>query len=307
MKPCASGPASSARASPTRSDAGCPVLATSGTWTVCHEHISRAKEVWRCTRDEGRPLEVRSQVPASNPCKLRSSRAIVVSVAAKGGRHSRQVRSGEASESELLMTCRNAKDDVKTGGASSFRDQFGGCPEDRPSDIRHVGGAKPDQALVWNVRTCRPDAKGDVQAAQTARIRVPMRGTGAEGLQCSAATQSQPVAGGALWPRQSRFPSRMGMAEHREPYDARVSRTVLGARGGETPPRDSPSVSDDQRPEALALAGRRPGWLRARRSRPEPARQEGRQAPAPQAAEAAVPGPSCDDHGQAGQLRRRQG
>src|SRR5688572_27795320 len=92
-------------------------------WTVCHEHISRTKEVWRCTRDEGRPLEVGSQVPASNPCKLRSSRAIVVSVAAKGGRQSRQVRSGEASESELLMTCRNAKDDVKTGGASSFRDQ----------------------------------------------------------------------------------------------------------------------------------------------------------------------------------------
>jgi hypothetical protein len=106
----------------------------------------------------------------------------VVSVAAKGGRQSRQVRSGEASESEPLMTCRNAKDDVKTGGASSFRDQFGGCPEDCPSDIRHVGGAKPDQALVWNVRTCRPDAKGDVQAAQTARIRVPMRGTGAEQL-----------------------------------------------------------------------------------------------------------------------------
>src|SRR5215212_2615329 len=36
------------------------------------------------------------------------------------------------------------------------------------------------------------------------------------------------------------IPICMGMAEHREPYDARVSRTVLGARGGETPPRDSP-------------------------------------------------------------------
>src|SRR3954467_8392163 len=179
MEPCASGRASSARPSPTRSGVGCPVLATNGTWTVCHEHISRAEEVWRCTRDEGRPLEVRSQVPASNPCKLRSSRAIVVSVAAKGGRHSRQVRSGEASESERLRTCRNAKGDVKTGGSSSFRDQVGGCPEDCPSGIRHVGGAKPDQALGGNGRTCRSDAKGDVQAAQTARIRVPRRGTGA--------------------------------------------------------------------------------------------------------------------------------
>ena len=58
----------------------------------------------------------------------------------------------------------------------------GAVLEDCPSDIRHVGGAKPDQALVWNVRTCRPDAKGDVRAARTARIRVPMRGTGAERL-----------------------------------------------------------------------------------------------------------------------------
>src|SRR3982750_1844104 len=182
MRPCASGRANSARLSPTRSGAGSPVRATSGTSTVCHEHISRAKEVWRCTRDEGRPLEVRSQVPASNPCKLRSSRAIVGSVAVKGGGQSRQGGAGEASESELLRTCRNAKGEVKTGGSSSFRDQVGGCPEDCPSDIRHIGGAKPDQALVWNVRTCRPDAKGDVQAAQTARIRVPMRGTGAEQL-----------------------------------------------------------------------------------------------------------------------------
>jgi len=78
------------------------------------------------------------------------------------------------------MTCRNAKDGVKTGGASISRDQFGGGPEACPSGIRHIGGAKPDQALVWNVRTCGSDAKGDVRAAETARARVPMRGTGAE-------------------------------------------------------------------------------------------------------------------------------
>jgi hypothetical protein len=119
-------------------------------------------------------------VQASNHCKLRSLRAMVVSVAGKGGTPSRQVRFGEASESKPLMTCRNAKGDVETGGASSFRDKLGGCPESGPSGIRHVGGANPDQALVWNVRTCRPDGKGEVQAAKTARTRVPMWGTGAE-------------------------------------------------------------------------------------------------------------------------------
>ena len=116
----------------------------------------------------------------SNHCKLLSSKAMVVSVAAKGGIRSRQVWSGEASESKPSMTCRNSIGDVKTGGATFFRDQFGGGPEACPSGIRHVGGAKPDQALVWNVRTCRSDAKGDVRAAETARARVPMRSTGAE-------------------------------------------------------------------------------------------------------------------------------
>jgi len=39
----------------------------------------------------------------------------------------------------------------------------------------------------------------------------------------------------------------------------------------------------------------------------EPARQAGRQAPAAQAAEEAGPGPACHDHGQAGELQRREG
>ena len=47
---------------------------------VCHEHTNE-KGVWCCTRDEGRSLEVGGQVLASNRCKLRPSRATVVSVA----------------------------------------------------------------------------------------------------------------------------------------------------------------------------------------------------------------------------------
>src|SRR5881275_1098166 len=35
----------------------------------------------------------------------------------------------------------------------------------------------------------------------------------------------------------------METAEHREPYESRGSRTVLGARGGEIPPRDSTKAS----------------------------------------------------------------
>src|SRR5262249_2905545 len=48
----------------------------------------------------------------------------------------------------------------------------------------------------------------------------------------------------------------MATAEHREPYESRGSRTVLGARGGAIPPRDSP------RPEMLTLSISVPVCLR---------------------------------------------
>jgi hypothetical protein len=146
---------------------------------VSRTHHQR-EEMWNCAGDEGRSLGTGSQVQVSNHCKLRSSKAMVVSVAAKGGTKSRQVRSGEASESKPLTTCRNSKGDVETGGAIFSWDKLGGQPEYCPSGIRHVSGAKPDQARVRNVRTCGLDAKGDVQAAKSARARVPMRDTGAE-------------------------------------------------------------------------------------------------------------------------------
>jgi len=46
--------------------------------------------------------------------------------------------------------------------------------------IRHKGSANLIQALVGNVGTCRPDDKGEIQVEETTRMRVPMRGTGAE-------------------------------------------------------------------------------------------------------------------------------
>ena len=73
------------------------------------------------------------------------------------------MRSGETSASEPLMTCRNI-DDVETGEEWSLRDKCGRSLEPGPRGIRLGGGVNPDQALLWNVGTCRPDAKGDVQA-----------------------------------------------------------------------------------------------------------------------------------------------
>jgi hypothetical protein len=83
---------------------------------VSRTHL-RGWKMWSCMRDGGRPPEAGSQVLVSNHCKLRPSKAVVVNVAAKGGARTRQVWSGEASESKPSMTCRKSIGDVKTGGA----------------------------------------------------------------------------------------------------------------------------------------------------------------------------------------------
>ena len=61
------------------------------------------------------------------------------------------------------MTCRKRIGDVETGGKSLTRDESGGCPDCGPDGIRHEGGVTLNWALAWNVGTCRPDAKGEVQ------------------------------------------------------------------------------------------------------------------------------------------------
>src|ERR1019366_2170056 len=57
---------------------------------VPRAHESR--EVWNCKRDEGRSLGAGDQEQAPNHCELLALRALVVSVAGKGGR---QILSGE--------------------------------------------------------------------------------------------------------------------------------------------------------------------------------------------------------------------
>src|SRR5215218_7576971 len=75
-------------------------------------------------------------------------------------------------------------------------------------------------------------------------------------------------------------------AGHMSASDQITQAIVVTLRAGGRPhmaPRRS--VPDDRPPEALALAGRRPGWGCARRPGPAPAQQAGCQAPAPQAAD----------------------
>jgi hypothetical protein len=71
---------------------------------------------------------------------------------------------------------------IVTGVGVVPRDEGRGEPVECSTGARCESGVNLDQALARNVRTCRPDAKGEAQVADTTRARVPMRGTGAETL-----------------------------------------------------------------------------------------------------------------------------
>ena len=79
-----------------------------------------------------------------------------MSVAEKGGSKICQVRSGETSASEPLMTCRHSPEDVETGAkVVAPGTSLGGALKPGFSGIRLRGGVKPDQALLGNAGTCR--------------------------------------------------------------------------------------------------------------------------------------------------------
>jgi len=83
-----SGKQKSARAAGKASKTGEKHKTRNGRQALCVTTTPTGTEVWCCTRDEGGPLEVGNQVQASNRCKLRPSRAAVVSVAETSERDS---------------------------------------------------------------------------------------------------------------------------------------------------------------------------------------------------------------------------
>ena len=74
------------------------------------------------------------------------------------------MRSRETSESEPSMKSRNRIVSVRTGGGGRPGISLGGDLKPGPGGTRLEGGVTLDQALAWNGRTCRPDAKGDGRA-----------------------------------------------------------------------------------------------------------------------------------------------
>ena len=145
--------------------------------------------------------------PPGSPCRRRTqttascgrSKALVVSVAAKGPPPAGQVCDEKTSMSKPLLTHRKPERWHRNRGCCDAPGQgrdpapvVRGLPACRPDGARCIGGVSSSQALVWNGRTLSPPdgnrskwvstaprwREGDPQAARTARGRVP-GGTGA--------------------------------------------------------------------------------------------------------------------------------
>ena len=62
------------------------------------------------------------------------------------------------------MTCRKKFKSMSKPGGLHAPGQGWAMPADGPIGIRHKGGVTLIQASVRNLGTCRPDAKGEIQA-----------------------------------------------------------------------------------------------------------------------------------------------
>ncbi len=102
-----------------------------------------------------------------------------------------QVRTGKANVSEPLLTCRKRIDDIETGVQLLPWDRSGGClftgqmvsgMKVARARFRRQCGTRERLAPMSLVRCWTGRRKGEARAAETVRVRVPMRGRRADRL-----------------------------------------------------------------------------------------------------------------------------
>ena len=132
---------------------------------MCHGHRRskrRCATVREMKEDPSRPA-VRSGLKPPQAAVVKSDGG---ERCGNAGTRFRQARLREASASEPPMKCRKRIRRCRNRGVTLPPGSARENPEACPSGIRHVDGAKLNQALVRNVRTCRSDAKGEVSSGQ---------------------------------------------------------------------------------------------------------------------------------------------
>ena len=120
--------------------------------------------------DEGRPLGVGVQKPASNCASAAVAQKVtVVSDWRKAGRRGRQVRVEKVNESKPSEDASKELAAVKTAGVSILRDKLGERSADRPSGSRCIGGTSSTQASMRNAGKADWRCVGKRQVANTTR------------------------------------------------------------------------------------------------------------------------------------------
>lgn len=168
--------------------------------------------VWCCNKDEGRSLKIGVQALVLIHLKRLWSKATVVSVEEKMHlMHQEGVK--KMNKTELSLSRRESVNGVKTSERALCWDKFSGHLVTELNDIRRGDSMILTQALLRNAGTFGSDVKGEAQADETVRDRVPMpskgseqpivvmksvKADGAKGLRCSGVVVGQLLlAGGA--------------------------------------------------------------------------------------------------------------
>jgi hypothetical protein len=154
-----------------------------------------------CTRDGGRSAGIDVQALVSNHFPVLRSKAVVPSGEKRGG-YTLQVGIRELSKTESPLTRREVIIDVKTRQQPAVWDKSKGNLITDLDGIRRIGGRNLIWALVRNVGAFVRDAKGEIQVAETTRVRVPMREQGSDR---SIVVMKPSKVGGAKGPDHSGF------------------------------------------------------------------------------------------------------
>ena len=144
-------------------------------------------------RDEGRSLGVGLQDQASNCLELLRSNDRGGERRRKRREESRQVRIMKTNASEPLKTCRKESRRHQNRVGLVTREKAQRAPADWLGGVRHKGGVSMIQALMRNVGTSHPDAKGEVQ------VGGPGEDQSTEAGWRDGATRSSEEAGESRW------------------------------------------------------------------------------------------------------------
>ena len=135
-----------------------------------------------CTRDEGWPLGFGLQ--GQNPNHHERRRFNDRGRERRWKRRAELVRCARGRRTQVNRRRRVEKYQTpsKPGSRSWPGTEARREPADGPSGGRHTDGVSLAQACVWNVGTCRFDAKGNTRSGGPTSVRVPMRGGGTDRL-----------------------------------------------------------------------------------------------------------------------------